>query len=189
MQERSHRDAELVQRALAGDGRALEELVAAHQALVASVAWRHGVRPDDVEDVVSEVFVKAYRNLHRFEPTHPFSTWLYRLAVNHVIDHHRRRRREPVRAVMPDRIADPTIGADRELEDRDRAARLREAMAEIRHVYREALVLVYLEGRTVGQAARAMGVPVGTAKTRLMRGREELKRILRRRHPEFFDAL
>ena len=189
MQHRSHRDAELVRRTLEGDDRAFEALVASNQALVASVAWRHGVHADDVEDVVSEVFVKAYRNLHRFEPSHPFSTWLYRLAVNHVIDHHRRRRREQDRGELPAQIADPRTGADRTLEDRDRANRVREAMAEVRGIYREALVLVYVEGRTVEEAARVMGIAVGTVKTRLMRGREALKRTLRRRHPEFFDAV
>ena len=61
---------------------------------------------EEIEDVVSEVFLKTYRNLHLFRPDNPFSTWLYRLAANHVIDHGRRKRKEQARREMPREIAD-----------------------------------------------------------------------------------
>ena len=65
---------------------------------------------------------------------------------------------------------------------------LRAAMKEIPDHYREILFMVYVEGMKVDDAARTSGLPTGTVKTRLMRGREALRRVLVRRHPEYFGA-
>ncbi len=192
MEDRSSTDRALVERAVAGDARAFEDLVKAYQRMVAGVAWRYGIRQADLEDVVSEVFVKLYRNLHRFRPDHPFSTWLYRLSANHAVDHIRRRRKERGRTEMPEQLADPAAGAGAELETDERARLLRDALVDLSVPYREAIELVYVEGLRVDDAAERLGVPSGTVKTRLMRGREALRRILARRHPEHFggaDAL
>ena len=186
MEDRSSTDRALVERAVAGDTRAFEDLVKAYQRMVAGVAWRYGIRQADLEDVVSEVFVKLYRNLHRFRPEHPFSTWLYRLSANHAVDHIRRRRKERGRTEMPAQIADPAAGASAGLESDERARLLREALVDLSTPYREAIELVYVEGLRVDDAAQRLGVPSGTVKTRLMRGREALRRVLARRHPEHF---
>lgn len=186
MEDRSSTDRALVERAVAGDTRAFEDLVKAYQRMVAGVAWRYGIRQADLEDVVSEVFVKLYRNLHRFRPEHPFSTWLYRLSANHAVDHIRRRRKERGRTEMPAQIADPAAGASAGLESDERARLLREALVDLSTPYREAIALVYVEGLRVDDAAQRLGVPSGTVKTRLMRGREALRRVLARRHPEHF---
>jgi RNA polymerase sigma-70 factor (ECF subfamily) len=87
---------------------------------------------------------------------------------------------------MPDQIVDPAPGPDSDIEGIERADVLRAAIRELDAHYREALVLVYVEGLKVEEAARALGVPEGTVKTRLMRGRLALKKILLRRHPEHF---
>jgi RNA polymerase sigma-70 factor (ECF subfamily) len=163
-------------------------LVSRYQKLVVSVAWRYGVRQEEIEDVASEVFFKVYRNLGRYKPDHPFSTWLYRLAANHVVDHGRRRRREAGRAEMPQHLADDGPGPGEGVETRERAAILRSAMAEIAPRYREVLFLVYIEGMQVNSAARTLGLPQGTVKSRLKRGRDALRGILIRRSPEHFGA-
>jgi RNA polymerase sigma-70 factor (ECF subfamily) len=152
--DRAACDQRVVRAVLAGDREAFSDLVARYQKLVASVAWRYGTRQEEIEDLVSEVFFKVYRNLHQYRPDHAFSTWLYRLAANHVLDHARR------------------------------ARLVRSALQEVRPRYREVLFLVYVEGFRVEEAARALGVPQGTIKSRLLRGREALRKILSRRHPE-----
>jgi len=188
MDDRTASDRARVERAVAGDVRAFEELLAAYQRMVAAVAWRYGVRRDDLEDVVSEVFVKVHRNLDRYRPDHPFSTWLYRLASNHAIDHVRRRAKERSRVEMPREVEDPTPGASERVELDERAVLVRDALLEISQVYREAIELVYVEGMKVEDAAGTLGVPTGTVKTRLMRGRDALRRILERRHPGVFGG-
>jgi len=178
----------LVQQVLAGDADAFGLLVSRYQSLVAGVAWRYGTRREDIEDVVSEVFFKVYRSLGQYRPDHPLSTWLYRLAANHVLDRARRARKERGRVEMPGQVEDPTPGAETDLETGERARLLREALREVDLRYREAIFLVHVEGRKVEEAARILAVPEGTVKTRLMRGREALRKILVRRHPEHFGG-
>jgi RNA polymerase sigma-70 factor (ECF subfamily) len=177
------RDVEAV---LAGDAGAYRGLVERHQGMVAGLAWRYGVRREDIEDVTSDVFIKAYENLGSYRADHPFGTWLYRLAANHVIDQSRRRKKERLRSEMPEQVADPRPGADRSVEVDERAALVRDALGTVDARYRDALFLVYVEGRRVEEAAAILGIPEGTMKTRLMRGREALRRVLQRRHPEHF---
>jgi len=186
MEDRASQDLRLVRSILEGDKGAFERLVADYQKLVASVAWRYGVRQEDIEDIVSEVFLKTYRNLHLFRPDHPFSTWLYRLAANHVIDHGRRKRKEQARSEMPREIADGSPSAREGLEERERAALLRSALDELPRHYREVIFLVYVEGMKIDEVVACLDLPQGTVKTRLMRGREALRKILTRRHPGYF---
>jgi len=188
VEDEAERDRERVRAVLDGDHEAFAELVGRHQKLVAGVAWRYGVPRGEIEDMVSEVFIKAYRNLHRYRPDHPFSTWLYRLAANHVVDHGRRARKERGRTEMPEQLVDPAAGPTERTLDRERAQAVREALDAVPAHYRETLFLVYIEGMKIDEASRTSGLPPGTIKTRLMRGRQALRRILERRYPELFGV-
>ncbi len=182
-------EADLVQAAVRGDEKAFRELMERYGKLVTGVAWRYGTRTSDIEDVVSEVFIKMYGNLHRYRPDHRFSTWLYRLSANHVIDHGRRSRKEQGRVEMPEQIVDPSSQIQEGLEEQERAMQVRSGLRELADRYRAPLFLVYVEGMKVHEAARTLGLPVGTVKTRLMRGRNALAKILTRRNPELFGGV
>lgn len=186
MEDRSARDLGEVEATLRGDTAAFGNLVARYQKLVAHVAWRYGIRSAEIEDVVSEAFLKAYQNLHQFRPEHPFSTWLYRLAVNHTIDFARRRRRERGDVELPGQFPDPHPAPGQRMLREERAGLLRRALRRQKPHYREVLFAVYIEGLKVEEVARTLGLPVGTVKTRLMRGRESLRRVLTRDYPEYF---
>lgn len=181
-------DESLVERSLAGDEDAFGALVSRYQGYVAAVAARTGVRPADLDDAVSGVFLKVWRSLHQYRPGTPFATWLYRITVNHAFDEHRRTRRERAHGELPEEIRDPhPDGSERLLGD-ERALLVREALAELDPLYREALFAVYVEGRTIEATAAALGVPEGTVKARLHRGRHLLADRLRRRHPGHFGG-
>jgi len=188
MEERAVRDLHLVRATLAGDQRAFGTLVERYQKLVAGIAWRYGIRREEIEDIVSEVFVKAYGNLHRFRPEHPFSTWLYRLAANHAIDHGRRTRRNRAEVEVPRQLPDPALGPGERLERRETARIVRAALERLPRHYRDVLFLVYVEGMKVEAAAQTLGLPQGTIKTRLMRGRAGLRRILQQTCPDRFGG-
>jgi RNA polymerase sigma-70 factor, ECF subfamily len=188
MEDRAAEDVRLVEAVLRGEQSSFRGLVVRYQSLVAGVAWRFGTRREEVEDVVSEVFLKVYRNLPLYRPEHPFSTWLYRLAANHVVDRARRARKERGRVEIPDELPDQAPAASETIESDERASLLRKALREIDPRYREVIFLVYVEDRKVDEAARMLGLPEGTVKTRLMRGREALRKILSRRHPEHFGG-
>jgi RNA polymerase sigma-70 factor, ECF subfamily len=186
--DRAAEDLRIVAEVLDGRSERFRDLVVRYQNLVAGIAWRQGCRREDVEDVVSEVFFKVYRNLNQYRPDHPFSTWLYKLTANHLIDRSRRMKKERGRSEMPEQVADARPGAQIGLEGDERRALVRDALTEIDDRYREVMHLVYVEGLKVDETARVLGVPEGTVKTRLMRGREALKRVLLRRNPEHFKG-
>lgn len=179
----------LVEAARSGDQEAFGALVRRYQGMVAGVAWRYGTGRNEIEDVVSEVFIKLYGSLDRYRPTCLFSTWLYRLTANHVIDHHRRIGREQGRVEMPEQVAstEPTTRDGLEADERSRA--LRAALGDLPDKYREPLFLVYMEGMKVDETARILALPTGTVKTRLMRGRQLLGKLLARRSPELFGGV
>lgn len=187
-EDRAADDLRIVREVMGGRTERFRDLVTRYQNLVAGIAWRSGCRRDDVEDVVSEVFLKVYRNLHQYRPDHAFSTWLYKLTANHVVDRSRRMKKERGRTEMPEQVEDASPGAEDTMEIDERRALVREALGHVDERYREVMHLVYVEGMKVDDTARILGVPEGTVKTRLMRGREALRKVLVRRNPEHFKG-
>ena len=186
--DRAALDLAIVREVLDGKTERFRELVTRYQSMIAGIAWRSGCRREDVEDVVSEVLLKVYRNLHQYRPDHAFSTWLYKLTANHVVDRSRRMKKERGRTEMPEQLEDHKPGAGDAMETDERHALVREALGQVDERYREVMHLVYVEGLKVDETARILGTPEGTVKTRLMRGREALRKILVRRNPEHFSA-
>jgi RNA polymerase sigma-70 factor (ECF subfamily) len=186
--DRAAEDLRVVREVLDGRTDRFRELVTRYQNMVAGIAWRSGCRHEDVEDVVSEVFLKVYRNLHQYRPDHAFSTWLYKLTANHVVDRSRRAKKERSRTEMPEQIEDTSQGADDAMEVDERHTLVRKALALVDERYRRVMHLVYVEGLKVDETARVLGLPEGTVKTRLMRGRDALRKVLVHRNPEHFKA-
>ena len=144
--DRTALDLEIVKEVLDGKTERFGELVNRYQNMVAGIAWRSGCRREDVEDVVSEVLLKVYRNLHQYRPDHAFSTWLYKLTANHVVDRSRRMKKERGRTEMPEQLEDKTPGANDTMEADERHGLVREALRYVDERYREVLHLVYVEG-------------------------------------------
>jgi RNA polymerase sigma-70 factor, ECF subfamily len=187
--DRAADDLRIVREVLDGRTDRFRDLVTRYQNLVAGIAWRSGCRREDVEDVVSEVFLKVFRNLHQYRPDHAFSTWLYKLTANHVVDRSRRMKKERGRTEMPEQVEDTTTaGAEDAMEAEERHSLVRKALALVDDRYRQVMHFVYVEGLKVDETARLLGLPEGTVKTRLMRGREALRKVLVHRNPEHFKA-
>jgi len=178
-----------IEAVLGGDPEPYAEIVRGYQKLVASVAWKMNVPPQSIEDVVSEVFLKAYRNLRRYDPRYAFSTWIYKLAANHILDRYRRLSRRPETALeaAPDPVGDDRP-ADQDLALRQRDQIVRETVAGLPEIYREVVMLHHLEGLPVSEVAQVLDVPEGTVKVRLMRGRDRLRRALEKSSPEYFGG-
>ena len=176
-------DLELVQEVLAGRVEKFEILVRRYQRLVATAALRMGVPRQEIEDVASEVFYKVFRSLHRYEPSHALSTWLYRITVNAALDHRRARRHDAQSEEIPQSLADVRPSQHEEAGDRERAAMLQDALRRLPDHYRVPLVLTHVEGMPIEEVAKALDLPEGTVKSRLFRARAQLKEILRRHYP------
>jgi RNA polymerase sigma-70 factor (ECF subfamily) len=181
-------DVELVREVLAGRVERFEVLVHRYQRLVATAALRMGIPREEVEDVTSEVFFKVYRSLHRYQPQHALSTWLYRITVNAALDRRRSRRRQAKQEEIPASLADGRPSAHAVTEAAQRTGLLRQALERVPDHYRAPLILVHVEGMPLEEAARALDLPEGTVKSRLFRGRSLLKEIIRRHYPALVPA-
>lgn len=162
-----------MRRVLAGDLSAFEGIVRRWQGPLVNLAYRFCRDRGRAEDLAQDAFLRAYRALAGWHEEAVFSTWLFALAANL---YRSELRRIPARAVSLDdlaELADARVEGDRvERDDRDRA--VRSAVHALPAKYREALILFYFHDMDVMATARSLGVPEGTVKARLSRGRELL---------------
>lgn len=162
--------------AISGDVEARAALVRRHGGLIWGLCARLTADP---EDAWQEIWEKALRALPRFDPSGParFSTWLATLAHRHLVDRHRRARVrgeqvavEPLAAVGP--------GPEEVVSQGERAARLEAALAQLPEPWRRVVVAHHLGELPLEAIAEAEGLPIGTVKSRLHRGRAALVSIL-----------
>lgn len=168
-----------VEKVLAGDVSAFEGIVRRWQGPLINLAYRFCRDRGRAEEMAQEAFLRAYRRLDRWRREAAFSTWLFALAANLYCSE---LRRIPAQAVPLDEIAEPrdARAADGGLEDEDRDRAVRRAVFALPPKYREALTLFYFHEMDVPAAAQSLGLPEGTVKARLARGRDMLRSKLPR---------
>jgi RNA polymerase sigma-70 factor (ECF subfamily) len=164
-----------VVRAMDGDKEAFARIVERYQGMVYTLAFNTLGSHVDAEDAAQEVFLRAYRKLPGFRGASAFSTWLFRLAVNTIIDYQRRERRAPVPVEVPERAAH----ADSEPLQRVGYGHLMSALAELPPDYRVPVVLRDVYGLEYKEIARVLDRPLGTVKAYVHRGRSALRLRLR----------
>jgi RNA polymerase sigma-70 factor (ECF subfamily) len=178
-------DAELIERCLRKDNAAWELIIARFRRKVFHIAYKFTGRHNDAEDLSQEIFLKVFKSLDKFNQEADFSTWLSSVARNYCIDHYRASKREKevvVEDLLAFDLAPANAGSNphRALEDRDRSSFLRQGLLELPDKLREAVVLRDLQGLSYQEMAVRLGLPEGTVKSRINRGREELTRLLLR---------
>ncbi len=160
--------------AATGDRRAFDALVLRHGAFALRVATRLTRDASTAEDMAQEAFVRAWKAIDRFDPGRArLTTWLYRIVANLCRDHQRRVRPE----TLPDGFdpADPAAGAEECLAAGQQARAMAAALAELPDRQRAALALVYEEGLSGAEAAKALGVSAKAVERLLARGRQFLR--------------
>jgi RNA polymerase sigma-70 factor (ECF subfamily) len=170
-------DVDLLAAHVAGDPDAFSVLVARHKDRLWHVALRTTGDPEEASDALQDALISAFRRADSFRGDSAVTTWLHRIVVNASLDRLRRRAVRPT-VPLPDeaapRIADPTDAVDR----REVQMVIQQALAGLPADQREAVLLVDLEGWPVQDAARILGVPEGTVKSRCFRGRAKLAKQL-----------
>ncbi len=179
-------DAESIARARAGDADAFRELVERHSRAVFRVAYRVTGRIEDAEDVVQETFLRAYRQLDRFEARANFGTWLHRIAANCAVDLIRARPRREMNE--EDETLDRLAGADddRAMPSPERAmlgvqikARITEALERLTDMERAAFTLRHFEGMSIDEISRTLGLQANATKHSIFRAVRKMRRELR----------
>lgn len=182
MAEQAGDSPEFVSRLRAGDRAAFEELVRVHQHRVYGVALRMLGNPADAQDIAQEVFLRAHRALAAFRGESRLSTWLHsiaaRLCLTRLGAGERRYERHGEETL--ERLTGNEPGPDRTLEQSELDEALHRAIAGLAEERRVVVVLRDVEGLSYEDIAEALGVPVGTVRSRLHRGRLDLKDKLER---------
>ena len=175
----------LVERCLAGDQVAWEQIVRLHWRKVFNLAYKFVGRHDEAEDLTQDIFLKIFKALHTFDRRANFQTWLISISRNLCIDHYRsvRKERETMaRDVDPSHLTPVSRerGPHSQLEQLDLKDLVRQALAELAPALRQAVVLRDLQEFSYQEIADQLGLPEGTVKSRINRGRLELARQIRR---------
>lgn len=180
----SREDAQLVKRCLRGDEKGFEELLGKYRRPVYSICLRMVRNETDAEDLAQEVFVRTFNVLDRYNPSYPFSSWLYRITSNLCIDFIRKRKKgivsidEPMRGEdgdMQRQLPADTGEPDREVETREMIDMLEEAIATLPEHYRIIVILRHQEQLSYDEIAENLGIPLGTVKARIHRARNMIK--------------
>jgi RNA polymerase sigma-70 factor (ECF subfamily) len=175
-------DAELVRLAQEGDLEAFAEIVRRHERRLRIVLLRILDDRRDVEEAVQDAFVQAWQNLDRFRAEAAFFTWLYRIGVNAALAR-TRRKAHPTTDLdsLPSEGAahvSPEFRPDAVAEAHDLRARILAALAELPFEQREAVVLRDVAGLSNAEVAQALELSVPAAKSRIHRGRLQLRELL-----------
>ena len=175
----------LIQRCLRGDQAAWERIVRLHWRRVFNVAYKFVGKHDEAEDLTQDIFLKVFKSLETFDRRANFQTWLISVSRNLCIDHYRsvRKERESIdRDVDPGDLAPVahTTSPYQSLEQRDRAQLRRRGLAELAPSLKQAVMMRDLQELSYQEIADKLGLPEGTVKSRINRGRNELARQISR---------
>lgn len=167
-------DAADVAGVLAGDVSSFEPIVRRWQKPLVNLAYRFCRDRSRAEDMAQEAFLRAYRSLASWRKDAAFSTWLFALATN--LYRSEIRRLPPLTAPLDEGVAALDRRASAPVVDHERRDRLvRNAVLTLPAKYRDVLTLFYFHGMDVARSAASLGLPEGTVKARLSRGRDILR--------------
>lgn len=135
---------------------------------------------EDIEDALQEIFIKVYKNLNAYDESLKFSSWIYRIAHNHIIDRFRKKTASDNKNSSLEEsellsFLSSTVDIQKETEDKDCLERTKKAINDLPLKYKEVLVLRFLEGRSYDEIMDILRKPKGTVATLVSRGKEMLK--------------
>ncbi len=175
----------LIEQCLAGDQSAWEQIVRQNWRKVFNVAYKFVGKHDEAEDLTQDIFLKIFKALKTFDRRANFQTWIISISRNLCIDHYRsvRKERQTIARDVDSNDLQPATsdrGPYAQAEHQDLRAQLRQALETLPITLRTAVVLRDLQELSYQEIADRLGLPEGTVKSRINRGRIELAHQLRR---------
>ena len=184
-------DADVVALAQQGRDSAFRELIRRYERPVFSLIFRMVRDRETAEDLAQETFIKVLNHIDRYRPEFKLSSWLFKIANNVAIDHHRKRSLDTISVdgsphagsaaeveATSFELADRGESALDELEARELGSAIEQAIAQLRPEYRSCILLRHVEGRSYEEIAATLDLPLGTVKTYIHRARYELREAL-----------
>jgi RNA polymerase sigma-70 factor, ECF subfamily len=190
---RPQAEAQFIEKLKRGDAAAFEILVNERSGEIFGLLYRLTENAEEARDLTQETFLRAFQSIAHFRGESDLRTWIYRIAINQARNRWRwwrRRRREATVSIDAPEIGGGRLGLvatlksntirdpeqDTLLSEREQA--LKKALSSLKRVYREAVILRDIEGFAYEEIAATLDISVGTVKSRLARGRQELRRKL-----------
>ena len=184
-------ETEFIDRLRRREAGAFEELVADRSSEIYGLLFRLTENPEEARDLTQETFLRAFQSIDRFRGDADIRTWIYRIAINQARNRYRwwrRRRRDATVSLettrgestqtVSDTLVEPSENPEFRAQARERETLLRKALQQLANAYRETVILRDIEGFTYEEIAQTLGINVGTVKSRLARGRQELRKKL-----------
>ena len=188
---RPRAEAEFIERLKRGEAGAFEELVAARSGEVYGLLFRLTENSEEARDLTQETFLRAFQSIGGFRGEADLRTWIYRIAINQARNRWRwwrRRSRDTTVSLdatqgqsgltVVSTLAESSANPEQQTLAHERELALRSALQKVGRHYRETVILRDIEGFTYEEIATTLGINVGTVKSRLARGRQELRRKL-----------
>jgi RNA polymerase sigma-70 factor (ECF subfamily) len=186
-------DLQLVERYRVGDGRAFDEVYTRYEAMVYNLALRLSGSADEAADLTQEIFLRICRHLGSFSGRSALKTWVYRVALNHCRERLSRLRPRWQSIGEPGEsgaltLADPARGPEDLAVAAEEGRRVSGALAKLQPAFREAVILRDIEGLSYQEIAEVLRVRVGTVRSRIARGRDQLRTLLESDHEFSYPA-
>lgn len=163
-------------------------LVNAYSKKVFNLAYQFSGSAQEAEDMTQEIFLKLYSSLRKYDFARNFTAWLLTLSKNHLIDEYRRTKWERTqRDEFNDKVIaqDAFSGPERSTVREENKKLVWESLDRLSPEIRMTVILRDIQGRTYEEIAESLGLPVGTVKSRVNRGRLQLARVLKERQGEW----
>ena len=181
-----HSDAAQVAETLAGNQEAFRPLVERYSQRLFRLAYRVSGNENDAEELVQETFLRAYRNLSRFESRANFGTWLYRICMNCSLDQARKRQRvadvqeldDPDGSFSADDLKNSSPSPERVLLSAELRSHLEAAMRDLTPTERAAFSLRHYEGLSIEEIGSILNIGISATKNTVFRGVQKLRRAL-----------
>jgi RNA polymerase sigma-70 factor, ECF subfamily len=169
----------ILERVAGGEAQAFEDCVEVYGGLIWSMARRRGLKKEDSEDIVQDVFLELWRSARRYDPTLASEpAFVAMISRRRLIDNLRRDLRRPLTQEMAETLEDLPDDAQNRLENRVEASFASRALAVLKPAERKVLLLSTLQGLSHGQIAEKTGLPLGTVKTYIRRGLMRVREML-----------
>src|SRR5437588_388898 len=176
-------DAAVVAQVLTGDREAFRVLVERHSRNLFKAVYRMTVNQEDADEIVQETFLRAYKNLGRFQERSSFYTWIYRIAMNRTLDFLSARKPGYTYQIADDpepekneiQVMSPTAGPERTLLSRELKSSIAEAMERLTPTEKIAFTLRHMEGRSIDDVSEALGVRKVAARNTVFRAVKKLR--------------
>lgn len=170
---------DLIKKAKQGNMNAFQQLVEMHYPVVEKFAYQLGNRQDEIEDITQEVFIRVYRFLDQFTKA-KFSTWLYKITLNVTRDFARKRQSNlrKVFKIQQDFRNDDYPETEAEVIRNEEDRMLHLAIQKLDEKYRVPIVLFYFHEKKYEEIADIMSISLSTVKTRILRGKTMLKKVI-----------